>query len=240
MSSVNRTSVVSASNAVGMEPGERLRAKREERGLSAGELAQRVGRSESAVRNQENGTNGIPAALARKYAAALGTTAGWILYGDNTPDAVPLPSTEELQIIGPIQAGAWLAIDETVQDEPVFFTAVADRRYPHARQWLREVRGDSMNARGIVPGDLAHIVDVMEAGINLNTGMIVEVTRSRAGGALREITLKEVEITAEGMRLWPRSTNPRWKDPVVLDDGAGDDIEVQITGLLLQAIKRFL
>lgn len=150
------------------------------------------------------------------------------------------PTLQELPIIGPIQAGAWLALDETVQDEPIFFTAVADRRYPHARQWLREVRGDSMNAKGIVPGDLAHVVDVAEAGINLNSGMIVEVTRTRAGGSLREITLKEVEITSEGMRLWPRSTNPRWSEPLTLDDGQGGDIEVQVTGLLLQAIKRFL
>ena len=223
-----------------MTPGERLRQKRQEKGLAAEDLAARVGRSVSAVRNQENGTNGIPAPLARKYAAALGTTAGWILYGDNTPEAVAAPSTNELPIIGPIQAGAWLMIDETVQDEPIYFTAVADRRYPHARQWLREVRGDSMNARGVMPGDLAHIVDVTEAGLNLNTGMIVEVTRCRDGGALREITLKEVEMTPEGIRLWPRSTNPRWTEPVVLDDGQSGDIEVQVTGLLLQSIKRFL
>lgn len=151
-----------------------------------------------------------------------------------------VPSIQELPIIGPIQAGAWLALDETVQDEPIFFTAVADKRYPHARQWLREVRGDSMNAKGIMPGDLAHIVDVTEAGINLNTGMVVEVTRTRDDGSLREITLKEVEISAEGVRLWPRSTNPRWSESLTLDNGDGRDFEVQITGLLLQAIKRFL
>lgn len=208
--------------------------------MTAEDLAARVGRSVSAVRNQENGTNGIPATLAKKYAAALGTTAGWILYGDDKPEPAPPPSTNELPIIGPIQAGAWLMLDETVQDEPTYFTAVADRRYPHARQWLREVRGDSMNARGIMPGDLAHIVDVLDAGVNLNTGMIAEVTRTRDDGALREITLKEVEVTAEGLKLWPRSTNPRWTDAVVLDDGEHGDIEVRITGLLLQAIKRFL
>lgn len=151
------------------------------------------------------------------------------------------PATlEDLPAIGPIQAGKWAEVDETAQDEPLFFSVVADRRYPHARQWLREVRGDSMNARGIVPGHLAHIVDFSEAGVNLNTGMIVEVTRSRDGGALREITLKEVEISPDGIRLWPRSTNPRWKDPVVLDDGRSGDIEVRITGLLLQAVQRFL
>lgn len=96
-----------------------------------------------------------------------------------------------------------------------------------------------MNARGIVRGDLAHIVELTGAGVNLNNGMVVEVTRSRDGGLLREITLKEVEITAEGMKFWPRSTNPKWTDPVTLDDGSGNDIEVQVTGLLLQSIKRF-
>lgn len=240
LSGVNRTSVVAACSAVDMTPGERLRQKRQERGLSAEDLASRVGRSVSAVRNQENGTNGIPAALARKYAAALGTTPAWLLYGHEVQEAAAAPEISELPIIGPVQAGAWLAIDESAQDEPIFFAALADRRYPHARQWLREVRGDSMNAKGIMPGDLVHIVDLGEAGINLNSGMIVEVTRTRAGGQLKEITLKEVEIDGDGMRLWPRSTNPRWSAPLVLDDGDGDDIEVRVTGLLLQAIKRFL
>lgn len=152
----------------------------------------------------------------------------------------PRPQPTELPLIGPIQAGAWLMIDDTPQDDPTFFTAVLDRRYPHAAQWLREVKGDSMNARGISPGDVAHIVDLGGAGVNLNTGMVVEVTRTRDGGSLREVTLKEVEITPGGLVLWPRSTNPKWKDPVRLDDDTGSDIEVRVTGLLLQSMKRFV
>lgn len=207
--------------------------------MSAAELAQRVGRSESAIRNQENGTNGIPAALAKRYAAALGTTASWILYGEDHASSVSALPVADLPIIGPVQAGAWLELDETPQDEPAVLTVALDRRYPHAQQWLREVRGDSMNARGVQPGDLAHIVDFAECGVELRSGQIVEVTRIRAGGALREVTLKEVEITPEAILLWPRSTNPKWSDPVQLDDGAGDDVEVQVTGLLVQAIRRF-
>lgn len=118
--------------------------------------------------------------------------------------------------------------------------AAYDRRYPQARQWLREVRGDSMNARNIFPGDLAHLVEIVGSGVNLNSGMIVEVTRTRDGGGLQEITLKEVEIEDSGnVVLWPRSTNPRWKDPVRLDDVEGSDLEVMITGLLLAKITRF-
>lgn len=96
-----------------------------------------------------------------------------------------------------------------------------------------------MNARNIYPGDLVHLVDLINSGVRLNTGMIVEVTRTRDGGALREITLKEVEVTEGGITLWPRSLNPRWKDPIVLDDGDGGDLDVEITGLLIAKITRF-
>lgn len=153
--------------------------------------------------------------------------------------AGPPSSVTELPLIGPVQAGAWLALDDTVQDEPRMLTAAVDPRYPHAPQWLREVRGDSMNARGIEPGHFVHIADFGATGINLNTGMIVEVTRTRDDGSLREVTLKEVEITPQGVKLWPRSTNPRWKDPVILDDGQGSDVVVQVTGLLLMAMRRY-
>lgn len=220
-------------------PGERLRAKREERGLTASDLARRVGRSESAVRNQENGINGISAPLAKKYAQALGTTPNYILYGDLAPSAAPAPVEVDVPLLQPIRAGAWLESDDLMQDEPATMPVTLDRRYPYARQWLRPVVGDSMNARGIHDGDTAHIVDFAQAGIALESGKIVEVTRFRAGGSLRETTLKEVEIIPGGVLLWPRSTNAAWKDPVKLDAGDGQDIEVQVTGLLLNAFRRF-
>lgn len=211
----------------------------EKSGLKPHALAKRAGVAPTTITRPMNDPafkfTPKPATL-RKIAEA----AGMDLPAGLATASQAAPSTQELPILGNIQAGAWLEIDESVQTEPVFFTAVADRRYPHAPQWLREVRGDSMNARGIVPGDLAHLVDLMAAGINLNTGMVVEVTRSRNGGSEREITLKEVEISDTGISLWPRSTNPRWKEPIVLDDGQSGEIEVQITGLLIQAIKRFI
>jgi len=132
-----------------------------------------------------------------------------------------------------------LALDDSGQDEPPMIAVALDRRYPQARQWLREVRGDSMNARNIYPGDLAHIVEFIGSGVNLNTGMIVEVTRLRDDGALREITLKEVEVTESGLLLWPRSTNARWQDPVRLDDDSGADLQVEVSGLLIAKITRF-
>lgn len=174
-----------------------------------------------------------------KIADHLGVPVSELVPSGDTGSPEILERFAELPLLGPVQAGAWLVIDDMSQEEPQTYPAAYDRRYPQARQWLREVQGDSMNARNIFAGNLAHIVELVGSGVNLNTGMVVEVTRSRDGGALREITLKEVEVTDSGaMLLWPRSTNPRWKDPIRLDDVAGD-IEVEITGLLLATITRF-
>jgi transcriptional regulator with XRE-family HTH domain len=71
-------------------PGERLRARRRALKISAAELGRKaadaIGRvspiSPSAVRNHENGTNGIPMSVARGYAEVLKVDPSWILFGD--------------------------------------------------------------------------------------------------------------------------------------------------------------
>jgi SOS-response transcriptional repressor LexA len=219
---------------------DRLRELLKERGTTARAVSRAIGSNDTLVRDILSGkSQNARGDTMAKLAEHLGVVVGELMSGVDGPGHEPVERLAELPMIGPVQAGAWLAIDEVAQDEPVMWPAAHDRRYPHAKQWLREVQGDSMNARNIYPGDLAHMVEIVGSGVNLNTGMIVEVTRSRAGGALREITLKEVEVTDGGLLLWPRSTNPKWKEPVVLDDGSGTDIEVEVTGLLIATITRF-
>jgi transcriptional regulator with XRE-family HTH domain len=220
---------------------ERLKAVIAERQTTARAVSRAVGDNDTLVRDILSGKSRNPRSdTLAKIADFLEVPVREFVTG---ADATPAEAQErfaELPLLGPVQAGAWLMIDDTSQEEPETYPAAHDRRYPQARQWLREVQGDSMNARNIFPGNIAHIVELIGSGVNLNTGMIVEVTRTRDGGSLREITLKEVEITDQGkVLLWPRSTNPRWKDPVRLDDGASGDLEVEITGLLLATITRF-
>lgn len=218
---------------------ERLRALISERGTTPRAVSRAIGANDHLVRDILSGKsrNARTDTMVR-IAEHLAVPVSELMSGFEIPDPAVSERLSELPMVGPVQAGAWLALDDTDQDEPPMWPAAHDRRYPQARQWLREVQGDSMNARNIFPGDLAHIVELVGSGVNLNTGMIVEVTRTRSGG-LREITLKEVEVTERGLTLWPRSTNPRWKDPVRLDDGSGGDIEVEVTGLLLAKITRF-
>lgn len=225
------------------DPASRLREAREAAGYySASAAAKAMGIGMSTYIQHENGGRGIPANRALQYGRFFRVRPEWLLFGRGEKD-VPRaePQLTMLPVLPRIQAGAWLAIDDYDQgDEVQMMSAALDPRYPHAPQYLREIQGDSMNARGIFPGDFAHIVEYSATGANINTGMVLEITRTRDGGALREITLKEAEVTPEGgIVLWPRSTNPRWKEPVSLNPEDGSEAEVRITGILLSVIRRF-
>lgn len=219
---------------------DRLRELLKERGTTARAVSREIGTNETLIRDILSGKSANPQAMTMaRIAEALAVPLSEFFTGGDGGEPPAHYELAELPMIGPVQAGAWLALDDTSQDEPPMVAAAADRRYPHARQWLREVRGDSMNARNIYPGDLVHLVEVIGSGVNLNTGMIVEVTRTRDGGTLREVTLKEVEVTDRGLVLWPRSNNARWNNPVLLIDDQDENIEVEVTGLLIAKITRF-
>ena len=138
-----------------------------------------------------------------------------------------------------IQAGAWLAADDTSQTFRTF-PAARDGRYPAANQWISEVTGDSMNLLSIFDGDYVHCVDAADIGYHPRHGDIVEVERLRNGGAERELTLKQIEMTATGFVLAPRSTNPRWAEPLRLADGLqeDDEFEVRIRALVVTTMRR--
>lgn len=82
-------------------PGERLRQRRRELGLTAQGIAERTGKTATAVRNQENGTNGLRPEVAAQYAPILGVTPQWLLYGEGDPqpfDAAPRRPTSPVEL----------------------------------------------------------------------------------------------------------------------------------------------
>lgn len=84
-------------------PGERLRQRRQGLGLSARELAEKLDLSESAVRNQENGTNGFSALTAQRYAEVLGVTPDWLLFGEGGGGGKPSPRKPPYVAQPPVQ-----------------------------------------------------------------------------------------------------------------------------------------
>lgn len=234
---------------------EALKALRKRAGLSQSQAAEAMGLSSNeAWRFYETGKSqaifkpGIQFKLAHAVQASLSdllVERDRILGRSNAPAArVPGDpfmggARAELPIRDRIQAGAWLAADDTIQTGRTF-PAARDGRYPGAEQWISEVVGDSMNLLSIFDGDFVHCVDAGDIGYHPRHGDIVEVERLRAGGAERELTLKQIEMTADGFVLAPRSTNPKWRDPLRLGDGIaeGDDYEVRIRALVVTSMRR--
>jgi transcriptional regulator with XRE-family HTH domain len=162
-----------------------------------------------------------------------------------TDNVVPFPShsvaDDGLRIRDRVRAGAWFPADDMDQDEPKRFPATRDPRYPRADQWMSEVEGDSCNLLGINSGDLVHCVDIVEINYRPATGDIVEVERLRFDGAERELTIKQIEVQPDGsILLWPRSTNPKWQEPLVVTDGLpdGEETEVRIRAKVLSSTRR--
>lgn len=159
-------------------------------------------------------------------------------------NVVPFPQQQlddGLVIRDRVRAGAWFPADDLDQDEPKRFPALRDPRYPRADQWMSEVEGDSCNLLGINSGDLVHCVDVIAINYIPATGDVVEVERLRFGGSERELTIKQIEVTDSGILLWPRSTNPKWQEPLVVTDGLndGEETEVCIRAKVISTTRRF-
>lgn len=238
-----------------------LRLLREEIGLTQADAADAAGMTRQAWNNYENGSRQaiLRSDKQHELARALGASRETLLLyrarqrpgqaARGPTDTVGISERswaptdiQLLPIRDAVRAGAWLAIDDMDQSPQRLSTTARDPRYPTADQWLAPVMGDSMNERGILDGDMVHIVDATAIGYYPRSGDVVEVERVRFQGSERELTLKEVEVAADGLLLWPRSTNPKWRDPIRLADGfceGDDEAFVRIRGLMLQLIRRF-
>jgi len=240
--------------------GKALRSIRLAEGMTLEQAGEKFGMTAQGYRRFETGEarSIFQPETQRKLAAALGRAVEEVRMRVAAQDVLPggaqvlslaerrnLQQTSAdpslLQIRGRVQAGAWLPSDDLSQVLPKTYPAARDLRFPNADQYLREVQGDSMNLAGIQDGDLIHCVSTADIGYWPQDGHLVEVERLRFDGAERELTVKEVQLTRDGILLWPRSNNPKWSEPLPLTEGLreGEDIVVRIVGRVLASIRRF-
>lgn len=229
----------------------RVRKLLEEQGKTPRALSLAMGDNPYVVRDILNEKSKNPRSdTLSKMAEALGVSLGEILlpnaladdgpaFVGATPDPRIVPRF--LPVCHRVQAGLWYEVDGFAQDYPAPPQAVLpDPRFAEWPQWLEEVVGDSVNLR-IAPGGFAHVVDAVAMGYAPRNGDYVVVERRRAGGHLRERTIKQLEVTETGVKLWPRSTNAKWSEPITLTDGCADeDVEVEIVGLVIGAYSPFV
>lgn len=139
-------------------------------------------------------------------------------------------------VAGPVQAGAFIPIDEFDQSETETFYEPADADFPRARRTAFDVIGDSMNRlepTPILPGSRVIGVNYDDIGIPLRDNMVVVAQQERDGGLLREWSIKQIELQDDIVIFHPRSSNPRHKPIVVPRNLEPDDgREVRILALV--------
>lgn len=135
-------------------------------------------------------------------------------------------------------AGVWQEVGD-VQAFDGVYPVTEDPAYAGFPQWLERVVGDSMDME-YPDGTFVHVVDAAATGYSPRPGDHVILVRYRHDGQEVERTVKEVTRKGRGLEFWPRSSNPRWNEPVVLH-GDGDQVvdlhRVEIAGLVLGSYR---
>lgn len=215
----------------------------EQLGMSANAASIAAGLPRDAIRDILNGKSQNPRAdTVMKIARALRVDPSYLLLGSREAPVRDGPRSEEviLPVRYTVAAGAWREELDYVDTSPAFHSVPPAKGLEHFPQWLESVDGDSMD-KVIPAGSMVHVVDTIAMHYVPSDGDVVVVERSRYQGALRERSLKQLELGRDG-QLWlmPRSHNKRWRDPLPLQSSQGeDDVVVQIVGLVVRAVINF-
>jgi len=220
------------------EPHERLKWARERKGITKGEAATALGIKYPTYAGHENGTSGISAKKAQKYAAFFGVQINWLLTGQG--DATTFNAgrdhlgTQSVQVRGSTEAGNWkeASADSPVGGEEISIPMIPG--FPSENQYALLVSGNSMN-RVVSDGDYIIYLDYRETGISVEDGDLVVVERTRAGFV--ETTLKRLRRNASGsVELWPESDDPHHQHPVQMA-APEDETSVSIIGLVIGSYR---
>lgn len=127
---------------------DRIRARREELGLSVAELAKRLGKNRATVyRYESNDIEDMPSSVLEPLAKALQTTPAYLMGWDDKhtkafdyANVFPVEPYVKLPVLGIIRAGQPICCDQNNYGEWEF----ADAKYGDGQHFMLRVQGDSM------------------------------------------------------------------------------------------------
>lgn len=221
--------------------GNGLKELRKERGWTQESAADAMGLSKSQFIKLERGERGLTERTIGLAAKAFEVSKSRVI-GDATVSEVEPPQGSPLlaagadirpvHVQGIVEAGAFRET-RYLEGAPLELVAAPpDRDFPFARQVAFKIAGDSMNAarpQPLLEGSYVVCLDFddLEGRVPIRSGMKVVV--ERVEGELREWTIKEVEKTAGGYILHPRSNNPIHKPTVIGEDFNTDSgVEIRV------------
>ena len=174
---------------------DRIKARRQELGLTVEELANRMGyKDKSSISKIENGKTDIPQSKVKAFARALDTTTAYLIGIDEEkevstpvpPGFQPLPHMVQKPLVGRIACGEPITAEQNIE-------CYVDVPEGVSCDFCLECEGDSMIDAGIHSGDLVYIRIQPE----VENGQIAAV---RIG---EEATLKKVYYDGESLILMP-------------------------------------
>lgn len=148
---------------------DRIRARREELGLSVAELAKRLGKNRATVyRYESNYIEDMPSSVLEPLAKALQTSPAYLMGWDDAKtkpyeygNVYPIEPYTKLPVLGIIRAGQPVCCNQNNYGEWEF----ADAKYGDGQHFMLRVQGDSMSPT-IPNGSIAiiRIQDTAEKG----------------------------------------------------------------------------
>lgn len=181
-----------------MQIGERIKRRREALGLSADQVAEKIGKNRATVyRYESNDIKNFPIEILTPLAEVLHTTPaylmGWDVADGGIPDnIIPMPEMRKIPLVGAIACGAPILAEEHIEE-------YIDIPKHIAADFALTCKGDSMINARIFDGDIVYIhqQETVENG---------EIAAVLIDG---EATLKRVQIFDDHISLEPE--NPQYR-----------------------------
>ena len=192
----------------------RIRARREELGISQEELAKRLGyKSRSSINKIEKGENDIPQSKIVAFAQALQTTPERLMGWEQPTESSAIPKLPNIEpytptmvpIVGTIAAGTPILAEENIEG----YAPLQDKKADFALT----IKGDSMIGDNIHPGDIVFIRQQPTVEIGEIAAVLID----------GDATLKHFYRDGDSVTLV--SSNPKYK-PMVYHKGDCDDIRI--------------
>lgn len=189
-----------------MKIGERIKQRREELGLSADQVADRIGKNRATVyRYESNDIKNFPVEVLSPLADVLKTTPAFLMGWNDSPDGyfpdniIPVPEMAKIPLLGSIACGTPILAEEHIEE----YVDVPK----HVRaDFALTCKGDSMINARIFDGDIVYV----RQQATVDNGQIAAVLIDG------EATLKRVQLYEDHISLEPE--NPQYRPLVYWGD----------------------